>query len=114
MPRTLTNDDLHAVEAIIASCLAELVLKIESRLTGALPHAVIPIIPFRLTPRQFACCVQRSEIHIQRQCRCRNIKAEGPPWLIHPSQLTAFHVDLALAVTRLKAAGHWPAQGGQE
>lgn len=62
------------------------------------------ILPFRLTVRQFACCIQRCEETVCSQIRARNIEAEGRPYLIHPRELEKFHVDPLMALERLKLA----------
>lgn len=66
------------------------------------------LLPFKLTVREYAICCQRSEETIRRQIRNDEIEAEGPPYLIHPNQLTKYLVDAPLAVLRLNAEGLLP------
>lgn len=58
----------------------------------------------RLTVRQFAAVIERSEEYVRRRIRGRVIPRaylDGPPYLINARALTQFGVDAGLASVRL-------------
>lgn len=61
-------------------------------------------INFRLTVAEFATSIQRGPEYVRRLIRCHHIKAEGRPYLIHPSELAKFQVDQPMARSRILSA----------
>lgn len=98
--RTLTDEDLHAIDGLIARHL-------QARVEAPLPH--------KLTMAEFAWCVERPVYSIRERRRTdRKFRAhcEGENRVkIHPAALALFGVDSGLAAARLRQyPGTSPAQ----
>lgn len=93
--------------------IAALVEALVPRLAEKLADALLDprhdsILPFRLTVRQFAACVQRCDETVRCEIRNGDIEADGRPYLIHPRELAKHQVDPEMAMSRLRSAGLLP------
>lgn len=91
MSRTLTTEDLCAIDGLLARRLA-------ARVEAPLPH--------KLTIAQFAWCIERGADYVGEQtrinARLRPYVQGKRPKLIHPAALSLFGVDSGLAAARLR------------
>jgi hypothetical protein len=101
--RRLAFDLTYELRPVLRDGLEQTLQKL-----GIVSKACPGLLPHRLTTKQFAISIQRCPATVLKAIGSRRIKAEGPPYLIHPQELEHFQVDPGMALLRLKLAGEMP------